>query len=145
MLLEKHDVRPERSSWPRGVWFLLVTGFSPESFLSQLLLLLLLLSLYGSLVAASRPSSQPCGGLLPLWPLLFLDVVVLFSKVVLGGRLRPNAAAETDTSGDTGLEVGRLAEAAFMWRFSIELRRTEDDEEDARGMRVADVWPWDSL
>lgn len=45
MLLEKHDVRPERSSCPLGVWFLLVTGFSPESLLSQLLLLLLLLSL----------------------------------------------------------------------------------------------------
>lgn len=96
-------------------------------------------------MAASRPSIQPCGGLLPLWPLLFLDVDVLFSKVVLRGRLRLNAAAETDTSGDTGLDVGRLAGVVFMWRFSIELRRMEDDEEDARGKRVADVWPWDSL
>ena len=27
----------------------------------------------------------------------------------------------------------------------MELRRTEDEEEDARGLRVAEAWLWDSL
>ena len=39
--LEKHEVRPERSNWPRGVWCLLTIGFSPESLLPSLLLGLL--------------------------------------------------------------------------------------------------------
>ena len=40
--------------------------------------------------------------------------MLLFSKVLLGGRLRLKAVDETDTSGDTGLEDGRLAETVFM-------------------------------